>query len=126
MFYDSLLGTIINIMGYNRLNDKQKLNVITDYSNGMKMKEISSKYNISHVTVWNICKNSVKKHLTESDAINIIASYKLGNITQRELAEKYKVGRTTITSIINGQNFRTLIKGEQQKYNKCNLKVTRH
>ena len=39
--------------------------------------------------------------LTEKQVLAIRAEYKLGNITQRELARKHGVGQRTITCIVN-------------------------
>ena len=39
-------------------------------------------------------------------ALNIINDLLNSNMTQKQIAEKYQVGRTTVTAINNGQNFK--------------------
>ena len=40
--------------------------------------------------------------LTDNDVLEIRNTYKKGGITHKQIAEKYNVGRSTITEIING------------------------
>ena len=46
------------------------------------------------------------KNFAKERALNIIYDLQNTNLTQKEIAEKYNVGRTTITAINNGQNHR--------------------
>lgn len=103
MHSQSEINLIINLIKNTKLSFKQ----IAEQSNY----NISSIERINKGELW--FNNSLNyplrsentKEFLQKRADNIIYDLQNTNLTQKEIAEKYKVGRTTITAINNGQNY---------------------
>lgn len=102
-------------------HSKETVNIVKNLLKNTKLstKEIAklTNYNTSSINrinlgeLWNdeneiypIRKDNTKINKNER-AKNIIYDLLNSNLTQKEIANKYNVGRTTITAINNGQNF---------------------
>lgn len=65
----------------------------------------TAKENTQHAFQHNLCNNSYKRKLTEKENHDIINIYKEKKQSMQQLAENYKVSKTTIFNIIHNQGY---------------------
>lgn len=102
--------------------------IVEQYNNRVSRQELAKQYGVTPKAITNVLKGEVASHierpnlkrstkykLTLVEEQKIKQEYLEGNITQEQLAKKYKVGRTTIGRILYDKNRRRSNESNQTK-----------
>lgn len=107
---------------------KNKELIIKDYEEGIELKDILKKYNISQTSFYRIKKEfkapSNRVKVLGEDLKNIIIQdYVENHLTATDCAKKYNIGRTTVLRLIKNNNIEKNYTTISRPYNRSYFKV---
>jgi DNA-binding NarL/FixJ family response regulator len=86
-------------MRRNQVISKRKLISNKDYLNGVTIKELKQKYNITHIHRY--VKETKKRYRLGHDRVRELIRDKAKGYSNKELGEKYKLSKASISHYLN-------------------------
>ena len=98
-YYISKRSRLYRPQGKVPISRKDILNLNKDYLNGVTIKELKQKYNITHIHRY--VKETKKRYRLGHDRVRELIRDKAKGYSNKELGEKYKLSKASISHYLN-------------------------